>query len=142
MAEQTLTKIVAREIIERVGSSGQPPEYGVSFFTAGFDSYLKTIEDEYLSSYISKENGKAFKLVVGYYGGGKTHFLYSIRELAWKYNFAVSYVELKEKSTPFHKLEFVYKAIANNLMYPMSPEELMSGYEKGIANFIRVWYQK
>jgi hypothetical protein len=140
MVQQPLDKLVAREIVERVGGSGQPPEYGFQFFTVGFDDYLKTIEEEYLSSYI-KQNGKAFKLVVGYYGGGKTHFLYCIREMAWKHNFAVSYVELTEKSTPFHKLDSVYKAIVNNLMYPMSPAELLSGYEKGIDNFIRVWYQ-
>jgi len=138
----TLSKDVAREIIERVGSSGQPPEYGFQFFTVGLDSCLHVMEEEYLSSYIREFNGKAFKMVVGSYGGGKTHFLYCIRELAWKYNFVVSYVELSEKTTPFYQLENVYRAIVSNMMCPLSPEELLSGYEKGIDNLLKIWFQR
>ena len=41
-----LTRSTARQIIERVGSSGAPPEWGFQFFTAGLDLYLKVLEEE------------------------------------------------------------------------------------------------
>ena len=135
----SLTPDLAEWIIKTVGSHGCPPEYGVQFFTAGLDEYLSPLETEYLSGAI-KDGASSFKMVIGYYGGGKTHFLYNLRDLAWKHNFAVSYVVLKPEETPFHKLELVYRAIALGLMYPMSAEELRSGTEKGIENFIRVWF--
>jgi hypothetical protein len=137
----SISKNVARTIIETVGGAGNPPEYGFQFFTAGIDEYLAPLEQEYLSSHV-REGGKAFKMIVGTYGGGKTHFLYCVRELAWKHNFAVSYVRLSPTETPFHKLESVYKSIVSYLTYPMSPEELLSGYESGIESFIKVWYAR
>lgn len=135
----SLSKDNARNIIEVVGGSGNPPEYGFQFFTAGVDEYLAPIEREYLSSFI-KDGGRSFKMIVGTYGGGKTHFLYCVRELAWKQNFAVSYVRLSPTETPFHKLESVYQSIVSNLTYPMTPDELLSGYERGIESFVKVWY--
>ncbi|HXG41127.1 MAG TPA: BREX system ATP-binding domain-containing protein [Dehalococcoidia bacterium] len=136
---ETLTREVARSIIEFVGSSGTPPEYGFQFFTAGLDEYLDPIEAEYLSSFV-KDGGSSFKMVVGSYGGGKTHFLFCVRERAWKHNFAVSYVRLTPTETPFHKLESVYQSIVTNLTYPLTGEELLSGYERGIESFIKAWY--
>jgi len=136
---QVLSKDVARSIIETVGGPGEPPEYGFQFFTAGVDEYLVPIEQEYLSTFV-KDGGRSFKMIVGTYGGGKTHFLYCVRELACKHDFAVSYVKLSPTETPFHKLEMVYQSIVSNLTYPMSPEELLSGYERGIESFIKVWF--
>ena len=132
---------VARSIIDRVGGPGTPPEYGFQFFTAGLDPYLDLIGDEYLSSFI-KQGGAAFKMVVGVYGGGKTHFLFCLRDLAWKNNFAVSYISLKPGESPFHRLELVYSAIMRGIIPPLSPEELLSGYEQGIISFLRSWYSQ
>ena len=63
----------ARSIIQQLGSSGQPPEFGVQYFSVGLDDYLNVIDEEYLSTFISF-GGSAFKLVVGMYGGGKNSF--------------------------------------------------------------------
>ena len=135
-----LTQNVARQIIERVGSSGCPPEWGFQFFTAGLDWYLKILEEDYLKTFI-KDGGASFKIVVGAYGGGKTHFLYNIRELAWKNNYIVSYCSLSPEESPFYRLEKVYKTVVKNLMYPLTPEELFSGREKGIEAFLKLLYQ-
>ena len=135
-----LTQNIARQIIERVGSSGCPPEWGFQFFTAGLDWYLKILEEDYLKTFI-KDGGASFKIVVGAYGGGKTHFLYNIRELAWKNNYIVSYCSLSPEESPFYRLEKVYKSVVENLMYPLTPEELFSGREKGIEAFLKVLYQ-
>jgi len=134
-----LTQKVARRIIETVGAHGTPPEYGVQYFTSGLDGYLQTIEEEYLDGYI-KDGGAVFKLVVGIYGGGKTHFLYCTRDLAWKHGFCVSYVMLKSGESPFYSLDKVYKAIATGLMAPSTADELLSGCEKGLPSFMRSWY--
>jgi hypothetical protein len=130
---------IARRIIETVGANGIPPEYGFQFFTAGLDPYLSVIKDEYLYTYI-REGGSAFKMVVGVYGGGKTHFLYCVRDLAWKNNFVVSYVSLSPGESPFHRLELVYRAIVKGITAPLTPDELLSGYEQGIVTFLRSWF--
>ncbi len=136
-----LSPDIARNIIDRIGSNGIPPEYGFQFFTAGLDPYLSIIKDEYLSSFI-KQGGSTFKMIVGTYGGGKTHFLYCVRDLAWKSNFVVSYVSLSPGESPFHKLELVYRAIVQSIDPPLLPEELLSGYERGIVSFLRRWYSQ
>ena len=135
-----LTQNIARQIIERVGSSGSPPEWGFQFFTTGLDSYLEILEQDYLKTFI-KEGGASFKMLIGTYGGGKTHFLYNIRELAWKNGYIVSYCSLSPEESPFYRMEKVYKTIVENLMYPLTPEELFSGRQKGIEAFLKVLCQ-
>jgi hypothetical protein len=136
---EDLSPLFAKRIIQDVGGSGQPPVYGYQFFTAGIGDFLTTIENEYLADYIH-HGGSSFKLVVGSYGGGKTHFLYSIQGLAWNYHYVSSYIELKPDETPLHNLESVYKAIVANLLYPQTPESLLQGYDKGIEAVIKTWY--
>src|SRR5204863_5649818 len=84
----------AKRIIQQLGGSGQPPDYGVQYFSVGLDDYLNVIDEEYLSSYI-RDGGSIFKLVEGIYGGGKTHFLYCVRDKGWAHGFVVSYISLK-----------------------------------------------
>jgi len=134
-----INPLVARRIIEQVASSGQPPEFGLEFFTSGLDPYLAVLDQEYLSSYV-RDGGSVFKLVVGIYGGGKTHFLYCVRNLAWQRNYATTYVSLNPSDSPFYKLEEVYRAIARGITPPLTQEELLSGYERGLDNFIRIWF--
>ena len=138
---QMLDSNTARKIIEIVGGQGNPPEYGFQYFTAGLDIYLNTIDEEYLRSFV-RDGGSAFKMVIGAYGGGKTHFLYCIREIAWKYDYITSYITLSPEQTPFHKLEQVYRAIVANLVYPQTCEELLSGYDRGIEAVIKKWYNE
>ena len=137
--EMDLTQEEARRVIESLGGKGTPPEYGFQHFTAGLDKYMSVIEEEYLNSFIL-QGGSVFKMVVGAYGGGKTHFLYCIRDLAWKHGYVVSYVTLSPEASPFHKLELVYKSLVDGLVRPLKREELFSEHERGIAAFIKSWY--
>jgi hypothetical protein len=139
--EGGIDPVSARKIIEIVGGQGNPPEYGFQYFTAGLDNYLGTIDEDYLGSFV-KDGGSAFKMVIGVYGGGKTHFLYCIREIAWNYDYIASYIVLSPEQTPFYKLEQVYRTIASNLIYPQTPEELLSGYDRGIEAVIKAWYSR
>ena len=136
-----LSQDIARKIIDSIGSFGTPPGYGSQFFTTGLDPYLSIIKDEYLTSFI-KQGGSTFKMVVGTYGGGKTHFLYCVRDLAWESNFVVSYVSLRPGESPFHKLELVYKAVVQGIVSPLSPDELLSGNEQSIVSFLKRWFSQ
>lgn len=134
-----LDRVVARRIIESVGGSGTPPEYGFQFFTAGLDPYLSVLDEEYLATHL-KDGGAVFKLVVGPYGGGKTHFLYLVRELAWTRQYAVSYVSLSPKESPFSSLDRVYAALMRGIAAPLTPQEMLRGWESGFPAFLKRWF--
>ncbi|NMC99811.1 MAG: DUF2791 family P-loop domain-containing protein [Bacteroidales bacterium] len=138
---KNLNMVTARKIIEKIGATGTPPEWGFQYFTSGIDKYLNIMEDEYFSTFI-KDGGSTFKLITGMYGGGKTHFLYCLRAIAWKYKFVVSYVQLSPSESPFHQLDKVYKSVAENLTPPLPPGELLSGYSKGIVNLLKLWHNE
>jgi len=129
----------ARRIIEVVGSHGIPPEWGFQSFSVGLDPWLDVLDNDYLRTFIGEDGGAAFKLVVGAYGGGKTHFLYTVRERGWVAGYAVAYVPLSKDETPFHKMELVYATVARNLTGPRTEEQVFSGYEKGIGAVLEEW---
>jgi hypothetical protein len=85
MGKGELDPRLAKAIIHKLGSFGTPPEFGIEYFSVGVEQYLRVIEDEYLKD-ILKFNLSSFKLITGNYGGGKTHFLYSVRNLGWRNN--------------------------------------------------------
>jgi hypothetical protein len=133
-----MDSLLAKAIIHKLGSSGTPPEFGLEHFSIGLEPILSAIEEEYLKG-ILKMGLSSFKIVTGSYGGGKTHFLYCIRDRAWKENYVVSYISLNPTECPFDKLELVYKAVMTGLSYPMTSAEMMSPWEKGIEPFLRKW---
>jgi len=135
-----LDSTIARRIMENLGSNGTPPEWGVGLYSVGLEPYMQIIREDYLQTFVRDDGGATFKLVLGAYGGGKTHFLYTIREEAWHEGFAVSYVVLSPEETPFSDLSLVYRSVARNIMPPLTPAELISGRERGLASFIRRWY--
>ena len=131
---------IAQRIIQEVSSHGTPPEEGLQYFSVGLDPYLKVLDDEYLQQYI-KDGGATFKLVVGIYGGGKTHFLYSLRDRARAQKYAVAYVSLKSSGeSPFYALDLVYKAIATRLLPPTSGDDSEQPPEPGIRTFLKAWH--
>ncbi len=77
---------LARQIVEVLGQSGTPPPRGVRFYNVGNQKLLDVMENQYLGSYLA-DGGAVFKLVVGDYGSGKSHFLYCVRDRAWAAQF-------------------------------------------------------
>jgi hypothetical protein len=112
----TLTQQEAQHIIRKLGESGIPPTRGLEAYTVGMDSILGTLESEYLKGYL-RDGGSSFKLVVGEYGSGKSHFLYRLRDLAWANGYVVSRTELSPKECPYDNQLKVYQAVVNNLIY-------------------------
>lgn len=124
----------ATRIIHRLGESGQPPTRGVQYFNVGNEKLLSTLSREYLESYL-KDGGSSFKLVVGQYGGGKTHLMFCLRELAWKQGYATSFVQLSQKECPYDDPLKVYQAVARSLQAP--PRESDREPERGIGEFLK-----
>jgi hypothetical protein len=124
---------LARQIIETLGQSGTPLSKGVSYYNAGNESLLNAIDAHYLGSYLA-DGGAAFKLVVGDYGSGKSHFLYCVRDRAWQRNFAVSKVDLSPKESPYDDQKRVYAAVAGALIW----HELgtLGEDERGLGRFL------
>lgn len=112
----TLTQQEAQHIIRKLGESGIPPTRGLEAYTVGMDSLLGTLESEYLKGYL-RDGGSSFKLVVGEYGSGKSHFLYRLRDIAWENGYVVSRTELSPKECPYDNQLKVYQAIISNLIY-------------------------
>ncbi len=127
-------------IINKLGSTGTPPEFGVEAFSIGLDKYLKVIDQEYLNGILKNYHLSSFKLVIGNYGGGKTHFLYSVRNLAFKNGYVVVYVALNPTECPFDKLELVYKQVVNNLQVPAPVSDILTPPITGIEGFIENWH--
>ncbi len=124
---------LARQIIDTLGQSGTPVSKGVSYYNVGNDSLLNAIDTHYLGSYLA-DGGAVFKLVVGDYGSGKSHFLYCVRDRAWQRQFAVSKVDLSPKESPYDDQRRVYAAVASALIW----HELgsTSEDEQGLSRFL------
>jgi hypothetical protein len=124
---------LARQIIETLGQSGTPFSKGVSFYNVGNESLLNAVDSHYLGSYLA-DGGAVFKLVVGDYGSGKSHFLYCVRDRAWSRNFAVSKVDLSPKESPYDDQRRVYAAVASSIIW----HELgsLSEDERGLSRFL------
>ena len=114
MSAPGLTRPIAQRILQTLGESGTPPERGVRFLNVGNESYLEVLRREYLEGLLPA-GGSTFKLVQAYFGGGKTHFLLSVREMAWQAGFAAAYVGLSPTACPFHEPLQVYRAVVRAL---------------------------
>jgi hypothetical protein len=126
-------RLLARRIIETLGQSGTPPPFGVSFYNVGNESLLSTLETHYLRSYLA-DGGAVFKLVLGDYGSGKSHFLYCVRDRAWQQRFAVSKVDLSPRETPYNDQRSVYGAVTANILWHRPDDPSIP--ERGLGRFL------
>jgi hypothetical protein len=124
---------LARQIIEVLGQSGTPLSKGVSYYNVGNESLLNAIDAHYLGSYLA-DGGAVFKLVVGDYGSGKSHFLYCVRDRAWSRNFAVSKVDLSPKESPYDDQRRVYAAVASSIIWHELGD--LGEDERGLTRFL------
>ena len=127
------SKPVARRIIEVLGSSGTPPVKGVNYFNVGNGSLLEALDEYYFSSYL-QDGGAAYKMVIGDYGSGKSHFLYCLQDLAWERGFAVTKVDLSPVETPYNDQRLVYAAVVRNLVWHEDDENVTD--EHGLSAFL------
>src|SRR5204863_9965702 len=124
---------LARQIIDVLGQSGTPLSKGVSYYNVGNESLLNALDTHYLGSYLA-DGGAVFKLVVGDYGSGKSHFLYCLRDRAWERNFAVSKVDLSPRESPYDDQRRVYAAVASSIIWHELGDT--GDEERGLAHFL------
>ena len=117
-----ISKDLAAHIVRRMGETGQPPERGALHVNVATDRLLGIWNEEYVRKI--REDGRlsTFKFIEAGFGGGKTHFLYCMRELAWREGFWTSFVVLSPEECPFDKTLLVYRAIVRNVEYPPDSE--------------------
>jgi P-loop Domain of unknown function (DUF2791) len=124
---------LARQIIDVLGQSGTPLSKGVSYYNVGNESLLSALDTHYLGSYLA-DGGAVFKLVVGDYGSGKSHFLYCLRDRAWERNFAVSKVDLSPRESPYDDQRRVYAAVASSIIWHDLGD--LGEDERGLGRFL------
>ncbi len=124
---------LAAHILQRLGEGGQPPEVGLGRVNVGTGTLLKVLEHEYFKNLL--QYGATFKLVQGYFGGGKTHFLNCVRELAWRHGFVSAVVELSPAECPYDDSLKVYQAVARRVALP--PRQLFATPSYGVGELIR-----
>jgi hypothetical protein len=124
---------LARQIIDVLGQSGTPLSKGVSYYNVGNESLLNALDSHYLGSYLA-DGGAVFKLVVGDYGSGKSHFLYCLRDRAWERNFAVSKVDLSPRESPYDDQRRVYAAVASSIIWHELGD--LGEDERGLSRFL------
>jgi hypothetical protein len=130
----TLDRGQARRILAQMGENGKPPEVGISQVNVGNESYIKVIDATYIKDIVKTVEGSSFKLVQGTYGAGKTHFLYCVRDLAWRRDLLTAYITISPKETPFNRPLAIYRAVAQRIELPRGPD----GDEiRGIDDVIR-----
>ncbi len=129
---EEMTPAMALKILDRMGSTGQPPERGAQHVNVATGEILKVLRDEYLRPMQASNRNSSFKLVQAPFGGGKTHFLHCLRELAWSEGFATALVGLSPKECPFDRPESIYKEVARRIELPVAELEPESrpGLEK------------
>lgn len=135
----TISRPLARHIVEVLGSTGTPPARGVQHFNVGNRSLLDALDQYYFSSYL-QDGGGAYKMIIGDYGSGKSHFLYCLRDLAWSRGFAVAKVDLSPVETPYNDQRLVYAAVARNLIWHEEEEEISD--EQGLTRFLEGTLQR
>lgn len=101
----------ADEIIDAL-RRGTVPESALETFAVGLDPYRETLDAELTKC----GTGSArFKAVRGEYGTGKTFFARWFQDLARERRFATSEIQISESETPLHRLETVYRRLAEHL---------------------------
>jgi len=91
---------------------GTVPTHGLDVLAVGLDRFEAAIGEE-LEQVAG--GGAVFKAVRSEYGSGKTFFARWLEERARKRGFAASEVQLSETETPLHRLETVYRRLAEGL---------------------------
>ena len=100
-----------REIVDAL-RRGTVPRQGLDVFAVGLERFDPALDDELAA--VAAGSG-AFKAVRGEYGSGKTFFVRWLQERAKRKGFAAAEVQISEAETPLHRLETVYRRLAERL---------------------------
>ncbi|MEV4493441.1 BREX system ATP-binding protein BrxD [Micromonospora coxensis] len=100
-----------RDIIDAL-RRGVVPSNGLDALAVGLDRFTVALDDD-LDRVAG--GGSVFKAVRGEYGAGKTFFTRWLAERAKRRGFAAAEVQISELETPLHRMETVYRRLAEHL---------------------------
>ena len=109
---------------------GTVPQAGLDLFAVGLERFESAIDDELAAV---AAGGAAFKAVRGEYGSGKTFFARWLAERAKRQGFAVTEIQISETETPLHRLETVYRRLAERLATASHPAERAAGRHRRLV---------
>lgn len=110
-----------QEVLEAL-RRGTVPANGLDLLAVGLDRYTATIDHE-LDRAVSGAGG--FKAIRGDYGSGKTFLTRWLAERARRRGMATAEIQISETETPLHRLETVYRRIAESLTTSSFPPSAM-----------------
>lgn len=100
-----------QEVIDAL-RRGTVPRAGLDLFAVGMERFEGAIDEE-LAAVSAGSAG--FKAIRGEYGSGKTFFARWLAERAKRRGMATSEIQISETETPLHRLETVYRRLAEQL---------------------------
>jgi hypothetical protein len=100
-----------RDIVDAL-RRGTVPSAGLDLFAVGLDRFESAVDGELDAV---AEGRAAFKAVRGEYGSGKTFFARWLAERAKRRGMAAAEIQISETETPLHRLETVYRRLAERL---------------------------
>lgn len=119
MSAAALSPRRRKEVIDAL-RRGTVPRNGLDVLAVGLDRFESTVDIELATV---AAGGAVFKAVRGEYGAGKTFLARWLGERAKRRGMAVAEVQISETETPLHRLETVYRRVAESLQtaeYPPS----------------------
>ncbi len=131
-----MNRALARTILDRMGQTGQPPARGALEVNVGTQPLLDVLRDEYLVPIRELARVSAFKLVQAPFGGGKTHFLHCLREVAWSEGFATALVSVSAQEVPCDDPVLVFRAVAQRI--ELAPGDPLEEGDPGIDALLRL----
>ena len=135
MSIEEITPALAKSIVQRMGETGQPPERGALAVNIGTEDVLRLLREEYLVPMRETGRNSSFKLIEAPFGGGKTHFLYCLREIGWQEGFVTALVDVSPEECPFDDTLRIYQAVARNLELP--PDSIHEEPARGLDTVLR-----
>ncbi len=129
MSGSRALQTAAKNAIESLRNSGQPPKLGATFLNVGTDHLLADLRKKYLEDHCARiegeDGGGACKWIEADYGNGKTQFLRCVQEIGWDCNFVVGYIELSQDESPLDRPDRVFSAVARSIQaQPNSPADV------------------
>src|SRR5690606_12815043 len=109
---------------------GTVPRHSLDAFAVGLDRFETAFEEDLTKA---AAGGGVFKAVRGEYGCGKTFFARWLADRARKRGFAAAEVQISETETPLHRLETVYRRLAERLSTADTPEG-------ALRNVLDAWF--
>jgi len=147
MSVESLSKGQARKILRSLRTGSVPSEYARDMFV-GHDRWFTHAVEEMMD--VAEDNHFSARFVRAKYGGGKTHFLKCLEEVARENGWVTSFVTLRPNEVELDRFSTVAVDIANKLLLPNGERGLSSlleislskiaescGYKRGSASSIR-----